>query len=58
MWTCWDIFIGIGLYHVNRLPVFKNSTLKNKKELIKTFKDFGLEIVAEPNLRITKLSGR
>ena len=29
-----------------------------KKSLQKTFKDFGLETVAESNLRITKLSGR
>ena len=29
-----------------------------KKSLQKAFKDFGLEIVTESNLRITKLSGR
>ena len=34
----------IGLYHDNGLSVFKNSTWKNKKELTKTIKDFGLEI--------------
>ena len=34
-WTCWDLFISIGFYHDNGLPVFKNSILKNKKELTK-----------------------
>ena len=44
---------SIGLYRDNGLSVFKNSTWKNKKELIwKIFKDFGLEIVAESNLTI------
>ena len=43
---------SIGLYDDNGLSVFKNSTWKNKKELKKTFKDFGLEIVTEYNLSI------
>ena len=41
-----------GLYRDNGLSLFKNSTSKSKKELTKTFKYFGLEIVAESNLRL------
>ena len=43
----------IGLYHDIGLSLFKNSIWKDKKELKKkTFKDFGLEIAAESNLKI------
>ena len=49
---------SIGLYHNNGLSVFKNSTLKNRKELTKTFKVFGLEIAVESDLKNCKLSGR
>ena len=45
-----------GLYRNSRLSVFKNKSgtqlEKIKKSLQKTFRDFGLEIVAESNLRI------
>ena len=41
---------SIGLYRDNSLSVFKNKSVINLKELQKTFKDFGLEIVAESNL--------
>ena len=43
---------SIGLYHDNGLSVFQNSTWKNKKELKKTFKNFGLEITAGSNLEL------
>ena len=47
---------GIGLYRDNGLSVFKNENdfklERIKKSLQKTFKDFGLETVAESNLRI------
>ena len=46
---------SIGLYHDNRLSVFKNKISTQleriKWNLQKTFSDFGLEIVAESNLR-------
>ena len=47
---------SIGLYRDDKLSVFKNergSQLERiKKNLQKTFRDFGLETLAEPNLRI------
>ena len=47
---------SIGLYRDDKLSVFKNergSQLERiKKSLQKTFRDFGLETLAEPNLRI------
>ena len=47
---------SIGLYRDDKLSVFKNergSQLERiKKSLQKTFRDFGLETMAEPNLRI------
>ena len=47
---------SIDLYHDNRLSLFKNKSdtqlEKIKKNLQKTFKDFGLKILAEPNIRI------
>ena len=47
---------SIGLYRDDGLSVFKNKSgtqiEKIKKSLQRAFKDFGLEIVAEPNLRI------
>ena len=47
---------SIGLYRDDRLSVFKNKSgtqlERIKKNLQKTFKDFGLEIVVESNLRI------
>ena len=47
---------SIGLYCDDRLSVFKNKSSTQleriKKNLQKTFKDFGLEIVAESNLKI------
>ena len=46
----------IGLYRANGLSVFKNksgtSLEKIKKSLQKSFKDFGLKIVAESKIRI------
>ena len=46
----------IGLYRDDGLSVFKNKSRTQlgriKNSLQKTFKDFGLEIVAESNLRI------
>ena len=52
MWTCWDIFISIGLYHDNGLSVFKNSTWKNKKELTKNIQGLSFRKVAESNLKV------
>ena len=50
------IKIAIGLYRDDGLSVLKNKSgtqlERIKKNLLKTFKDFGLEIVAESNLRI------
>ena len=47
---------SIDLYHDNRLSLFKNKSdtqlERIKKNLQKTFKDFGLKILAEPNIRI------
>ena len=47
---------SIGLYRDDGLSVFKNKSgtqlERIKKNLQKTFKDFGLEIVAESNLKI------
>ena len=47
---------SIGLYRDDGLSLFKNKSGNQleriKKKLQKTFKDFGLEIVAESNLRI------
>ena len=47
---------SIGLYRDDGLSLFKNKSgtqlERIKKNLQKTFKDFGLEIVAESNLRI------
>ena len=47
---------SIGLYRDDGLSVFKNKSGNQleriKKNLQKTFKDFGLETVAESNLRI------
>ena len=47
---------SIGLYRDDELSVFKNKSgtqlERIKKNLQKTFKDFGLEIVAESNLKI------
>ena len=47
---------SIGLYRDDGLSVFKNKSSTQleriKKNLQKTFKDFGLKIVAESNLRI------
>ena len=47
---------SIGLYRDDGLSVFKNKSgtqlERIKKNLQKTFKDFGLEIVGESNLRI------
>ena len=47
---------SIGLYRDDGLSVFKNKSGTQleqiKKKLQKTFKDFGLEIVAESNLKI------
>ena len=47
---------SIGLYRYDGLSVFKNKSgtqlERIKKSLQKTFKDFGLKIVAESNFRI------
>ena len=47
---------SIGLYRDDGLSVFKNKSgtqlERIKKNLQKTFQDFGLEIVAESNLKI------
>ena len=47
---------NIGLYRDDGLSIFKNKSSTQleriKKNLQKTFKDFGLEIVAESNLKI------
>ena len=47
---------NIGLHHDDGLPVFKNKSgtqlERIKNNLQKTFKDFGLEIVAQSNLRM------
>ena len=47
---------SIDLYHDDRLSLFKNKSdtqlERIKKNLQKTFKDFGLKILAEPNIRI------
>ena len=52
---------SIGLYRDDGLSVFKNKSgtqlERIKKNLQETFKDFGLEIVAESNLKC-ELSGR
>ena len=48
--------ISIGLYRHDGLSVFKNKSgtqlERIKKNLQKTFKDFGLKIVAESNLKV------